>query len=396
MSSESRFDLYGQATIWADQLRTDPSFTISDAEELKGHLLDIAEKLVSQGYCEEEAFAIAASRLGGISELKVEFDEVNTPAIQLRKTILVLSGTLLFSLFYFFVTSSARFLFLVSVQYSGNEALNCRRLFYYACFYLLLIIISTVVLVYSDLKMFKKIEEWKIKPVHTFLIFFVALALAMINTWLNSIINKTSDHWSYSFYFQSSVFDYLSYLLPLVSIICFVVLYKKYNQIRGSVNRELPLKTILLVFSGILIYFLLRFLLHSSARIFFSALQYHADDPGLNIRRTWSFVLTFQLLFIFFTASLYFLDQNLVKRLKKLHLKPAHTLLLLFATIFLAILDRSFFPIAARMIRHSSAEISHKYWDIFTISDLSFPFILGACLLVLFSKYYRDNMNTGN
>ena len=396
MSSESRLDLYGQATLWAEQLRSDPSFTISDAEELKGHLLDIAEELVSQGYCEAEAFAMAASRLGEPAVLREEFDEVNTPVIQLRKTVLVLSGILFFFLFYFFVSFSARLLVLALGHFSDNEVVNGYIVKSYTGLYLLLIAVFTAALFFSKLKMFENFEERRIKPAHTFILFFLTLIFALINAWLDAIIRQTFDHFSYTFYYQYTVFDYLSYLFPVFSITSFMVLYKKYNHIKALGHKEFPMKSILLIFSGILFYFLLRFLLHSSARILFSALQYHSDDPALNIRRTWSFVMTFQLLFIFLTTALYFLDKHLVSRLRDLHLRPVHTLWLLFATIFLAILDRCFLPIAARMIRHSGAEIIHKYWDIFIITDISFPFVLGACFLLLFSKYYRDNIRIGN
>ena len=395
MGNEPRFDLYGEATIWADQLRTDSSFTISDAEELKGHLLDIAEELVRQGLSEAEAFAMAASRLGGPAELREEFGETNTPVIQLRKTILVLSGIMLFLIFYFFVTATARLLVLALGHFSENEVLNGNIVKSYSGFYLLLIIIITATLYVSDLKMFKNFEERRIRPLHTFLLFFLILFLALVNTWLDGVIRQTFDHFSNTYYYQYTLFDYLSYLLPLFSIISFVLLYKKYNHLEALGHKEFPMKSMLLVCSGILFYFLLHFLLHSSARIFFSTLQYHVDDPALNIRRTWSYVMTFQLLFIFLTSALYFLDKNLVRRLKELHLKPAHTLWLLCATVFLAILDRCFLPIAAKTIRHSGISISQNYWNIFSTSDLSFPFVLSACFLVLFSKYYRDNIKIG-
>lgn len=396
MGAEPGFDLYRKATLWADQLHSDPSFTISDAEELKGHLLDIAEELVRQGYCAEEAFALAVSRLGGPDELREEFGETNTPVIQLRKTILVLSGILSFFLFFFFVVTSTRIIILALDHFSANQVLNFRFVFSYVGFYPLLVIASTMILYFTDQEKIKKLEYRKIRPFHMFLLFVATFFLALLNNWLIGEIHGLYDRAYNTFYLQYTLFDYLNYILPFISIGCFVVLYKRFYRLKLTDSQELPMKTILLVFSGILTYFFLHFLLHSSARIFISALQFHVDDPALNIRRTWSFVITFQLLFIFLTAALYFLDKNLVSRLKRFHLKPAHTFWLLFATIFLAILDRCFFPIASKMIDRHGNLFNRKYWDIFTISDLSFPFILGACFLVLFSKYYRDNIRIGH
>jgi hypothetical protein len=92
MNREIKLSIDEQASVWAEHLRTDPSFTDSDVEELKSHLIDLSEELRLSGLNEEEAFMVAASRLDVTSTLKKEFEEINLPVIQLRKTILVLSG----------------------------------------------------------------------------------------------------------------------------------------------------------------------------------------------------------------------------------------------------------------------------------------------------------------
>jgi hypothetical protein len=95
------------------------------------------------------------------------------------------------------------------------------------------------------------------------------------------------------------------------------------------------------------------------------------------------------------TAGLYFLDKNLTGRLNKLHINPTQTIWLLTTTILLGILDRCFYPITKNTIGHDHLDLMHQFGEIFVISQYTFPFILSACFLVLFFKYYRDNVKIG-
>ena len=156
-------------------------------------------------------------------------------------------------------------------------------------------------------------------------------------------------------------------------------------------DSDKQLHILLIILSGALVYFFLYFLLCSSSKIFFVVLQHLGNDPLLNIKRIWSYVLIYQSLFVFFTASLIIKDKNLVQRIKKIHLKPVHTLLVFLATLVLAITDRCIYPLTQHTIGHDLVLI-YMFGYIFYILNYSFPFILWACFLVLFFKYYRDNI----
>ncbi len=465
MNSEIIINVPEQATLWAEQFKADSTFTVSDVEELKDHLIDLTEDLIEAGLNEEEAFRIASTRLGDISILKNEFEEVNSPVIQMRKTILVLSGVLTFFLLYFFMISSTRLLVLVLHQLKEDPVWNFGLVFSYVTTFHLFIIAFTLFFYFYGKKGVTKLERLKIKPRHTFLLFSGIIILASIDLWFRELIRafEFSNYTSHLY----SLFDYLGYTFPLVVIICFIVLYKKYylttihNEANTGLSTELmPIDTpvelsanvigdeqlknrldlhlkelkkiglndeeafeiakmrigmyprqnknyitansqgrsmhsLLIILSGVLVYFFLYFLLHSSARILFTVLQHYENDPVLNIRRTWSYVMFYQWLFILFTAGVYFLDKNIVQRIKRLHIKPLHTLWMLFATIFLAILYRCFLIISKYSIS-SDFEMKTKLYKIFLYSDFTFPFILCACFLALFYKYYRDNVRIGN
>jgi hypothetical protein len=166
------------------------------------------------------------------------------------------------------------------------------------------------------------------------------------------------------------------------------------NHLQG-VQTDPTMSNFMVILSGVLAYFFLYYLLFSSGRILFTALQHLDHDTAQNIRRTWSYTLSFQWLFVLLTSGLYFLDKNLTGRLNKLHINPTQTIWLLTTTILLGILDRCFYPITRNTIGHDHLDLMRQFEEIFIISRYTFPFILGACFLMLFYKYYRDNVKIG-
>lgn len=465
MNSESQFVLYEQATVWANQFRTDPSFTISDAEELKCHLLDISEDLVLKGLSENEAFAVAISRLGDPSTLKNEFEEINTPIIQLRKALLVLSGILAFSLLYYFIYASTDLLVLVLDHINGDYVLNFRYVVSFTLALILIIVISTVILYFSDDRRIKLFEKIKMRPGHLFLLFLGTLILALMDQWFRQLFKIEFNPGSYTATHLYALFDYLNYILPFVLIVNSIILFWKFdrtvlqseacsnsyseiqtvlndkpiqysvdyisgkepdfqfksqlveieciglskeealcvmklrdNVISLNINRNnLPSNPnrfnydLLLVFSSVLVYFFLHFLMNSTSRILITVFQYFENDPSLNIRRTLSFILSFQCFFILLAVALYFLDKKVVRLINQHHIKPVHTLLLFLVTILFAFLDRLFLPISKNCLGYNMA-LKYKLMNIIYVSDFTLPFILCACFLILFNKYYRDNI----
>jgi len=467
MHIDISFNLNTQASIWADKLRSDPSFTFSDVEELKGHLLDISSELVEHGLSEQEAFVVASSRLGVHSSLKEEYRETNLPVIQLRKTILVLSGVLLFFLLYFFMLFSSTMMYLVLYDQGVNMYLSAEYVKYYLIGFEMLFVLLVIYLYYRGNHVTGKIDKLSIKPLHTLWLFAGILILALSNYWLRQVIETIPDPHGLVRYRMMVFDDRFGNIFALIIIIGFILLYKKHDSANASgktsaktfpkpqeknknnleedrlgnakdavqmnqlnlylkelekvpLNPEeaiviaqmrlgLPLqqntatevqtdhsmRNFMVVLSGVLVYFFLYYLLFSSAKILFTTLQHFDHDTALNIRRTWSFIISFQWFFVLLTAGLYFLDKNLTGRLNKLHINPTQTIWLLTTTILLGILDRCFYPITRNTIGRDHLDLMRQFGEIFVISQYTFPFILGACFLVLFFKYYRDNVRIG-
>lgn len=439
-------------------MKTDPAFTASDAEELKGHLIDLSEELYRKGLSEEEAFLVASSRLGVNNDLKEDFNEVNQPFIQMRKAILMLSGILLFFYLYFLMMCSIRLLLHEVKDIVDDQTLRMHLIIICVIAFHLLFVIASLFLYFSGEKMIRKIVELKIRPYLTITLFLGILFLSIAERWLHKLNNQYFLESTYTGVHMFAIADYTSYTYPLVLIVCFIVLYKKFYPKMEAVKTdalsatELPgtqpvsytqagssdqlvldlaemegielteeerrrvaelrigrisgkkeqavrlqdgsMSSVMMVMAGVLFYFFLYYLMLSTARMLFCAMQYLDMHIARNLIRTWSYVICFQSFFVVFTAGLYFRDRNIVDWLNRRQLKPVHTRRLLYGTIFLATVDRCFFPIAKILIRAEGHGMVFDYIHIFNFCEYSFPFILGTCFLVLFYKYYRDHVQT--
>jgi hypothetical protein len=454
---------------WVDQLKSVPSLTTSNSEELKNHLLDTMDNLKAAGLDDEEAFWIASRRLGDISILKDEYDEVNMPVIQMRKIILVFSGILVFFLLYSLMHLTTKLLFFVLYQINYNPAEIIRYVVIYLSAYHFIFIFCTILLYFFGKRIVTGIKKLNFKPRHTILLFAGVFCIVVINLWFQNTIREIFDPDIRTLTKYYATFDYSGYTFPLIIIICFLMLYKRYYSassiveilhgglpqesnmlkedaiIETRVNLtggeclknkfsvqweklkeigldeeeasgvllkrqglELPHKdeynavnqsestmmTFLTVLSGVLVYFFLYYLQNSAARILLTVLQHFENDAILNIRRTWTFVIAFHFILIFFATSVYLLDMNVIQRFKRIIIKPVHTKWLLFATIFLALVDRCFSPISKNAIGYELA-LKFEFENIFNISQYSLLFVVGVCFLILFNKYYHNNIKIG-
>ncbi len=455
--------------LWVNQIRSIPSITTSNAEELKSHLLDIMDHLKANGLDDEEAFCIASNRMGEISKLRNDFDELNMPIIQMRKIILGLSGILAYFFLYYLMLLFNKVLLIELCSLISDPA---KIVNYVVCFlvgYHFIFIFLTGYLYFFDKEIKHGIESLRIKPVHAYCFFAIIICLAFTNFHLSNVIfERFNEHFLYLTHYRET-FGYLSYSFPLTITICFVLLYRKYSLITVSceersghlpternrpeedtiiypcvdqfteeyiknkfnllwkkltmigLDEEEALRVILMregvkypnkevikavsspegtmspllaILYGILVYFFLHFLQNSIARIIFTVLQHFKTDAISNIRHTWSFIIVFHLIFFFFATSVYLLDMNTLQKFKRLIIKPIHTKWLLIATIFLAALELCFFPISRSAIGQDIA-LKYKFENIFIISDHSLPLIAVICFLILFKKYFRNNVLIG-
>ena len=88
------FDLNEQIEKWRTSLMEKQTLGKSDIDELETHLREEIEQLGAAKLSEEEAFSIAAHRLGDTNALAGEFEKVNTSFIWRNRLFWMASGML--------------------------------------------------------------------------------------------------------------------------------------------------------------------------------------------------------------------------------------------------------------------------------------------------------------
>lgn len=106
------FDLNEQIKKWRSQLEVNEAYQKSDIEELESHLLDEIDQLIPKDLNEEEAFWIAAHRIGKLKDLNQEFYKVNRDLIWRKRVILLFGGYFLINFILLLTKVFSQFLYL--------------------------------------------------------------------------------------------------------------------------------------------------------------------------------------------------------------------------------------------------------------------------------------------
>ena len=448
MEINSVFDLEDAAERWCKQIKAIPSFTESDSEQFKYDLLDMADGLKLKGLNDEEAFIVASERYTQmLKSIEDDLEAENIDRLQLRRITQGMSGVMVYFLLFFTMQLTSKLLFL-KLSFHKDTVLPYVKYIYYPIYsFHLLIALSAIILYFFGKKVIAKIEPLIINPVHTLLIFLTIICLAGVDQWLLKFITHTGILSRFNL-----IQYYSSYSFSFVFVLCFLLLYKKYyvfgfsdsdfskkesssidfknqNLLRddqtallketGLSDNEILLiglkrqghkltiegpaatealakaswRALLFIFSGVLLYFLIYLFLQSSARILLSVLQSFKHDAAFSIRWTWFYTTAFQLLIIFFTTSLLIRDFGLIQTLKKIKIKPVFSVLIFITTIIFAFIERYFLFFSRQLIGH----VQPAYFDmerIFFVTQFTFPFLASVCFLVLYFKYYKENIKT--
>lgn len=98
MESPSRFELEAAVQQWRQRLSVEPSVTTDTLAELEEHLRSSMDALQTRGLSPQEAFQIAAQRLGEPTALASEFSQVDLAALWKRRVFWMAVGCLLLEL----------------------------------------------------------------------------------------------------------------------------------------------------------------------------------------------------------------------------------------------------------------------------------------------------------
>jgi hypothetical protein len=92
MENQTDFVLDRAIADWRERLGQSPSYRAENLAELESHLRDSVGTLVGRGLTEEEAFLIAARRVGAPAVIEPEFAKVNRKEIWLGRSLWMLLG----------------------------------------------------------------------------------------------------------------------------------------------------------------------------------------------------------------------------------------------------------------------------------------------------------------
>ncbi len=92
MENPTSFDLNRAIQQWRETLAQSPAFRRENLDELEAHLRDSITALRAQDLSLQEAFLVAAKRIGKDHSLEAEFTKVNTSSVWLRRLLWMLIG----------------------------------------------------------------------------------------------------------------------------------------------------------------------------------------------------------------------------------------------------------------------------------------------------------------
>ncbi len=179
IESNIGFNIQNQIDIWIGKIKSEPSITEADSEELRSHFLDMIDQLKEKGFDDEEAFWIASRRMGTASDWAEEYREINSPILQIRTSALIMAGVLVYFLFYFFIQFSSKLILSISLYegVNGFKALN------WISRYLLgskiIVILTIASIFFLEKKVMSIIENVNFKPGHTILLLIATFIFAI-------------------------------------------------------------------------------------------------------------------------------------------------------------------------------------------------------------------------
>jgi len=231
MENNSNFNLQERIDLWIYDLNSKPYITEADSEELRTHLFDIIEHLKEAGLDDEEAFLVATKRLGNIDDLIDDYEQTNFDILQVKKSLIIFLGVLLYFLNFYFIKSSYKvliFTLLTTNHTEGLLALNWGKR-YLICWYFI-VIIFFVSIILMERKTLSFIEKIKFKPKHTILLIFLTFIFALIDYCINPLIKNTLlDNYYLQDLFIHTIL-YYDVTFPFLISIGFVFIYYKYQN----------------------------------------------------------------------------------------------------------------------------------------------------------------------
>lgn len=227
---KNQFDLQEHIEQWKSRVKAEPCISEFDLEELHDHLQNIINELKKIGLKDDEAFIIAVKRIDFKYDYREEFGNVNKEVFQMRRSLIIMAGVLIYFLVYYFIlfTSQLVFIGIINIGINIDEAIEW--VFRYIITWHFISLLFFVSIYFFERKTVIFLECIKFKPLHAITYLLITLLFSLINTCLlpitNSLIGKNVPLRS-NFIHIYTIFDYS---FPLLICICFIIIYFKYYK----------------------------------------------------------------------------------------------------------------------------------------------------------------------
>ena len=230
MERNNEFNLQEQIDNWVSKIKTYPSITETDSEELKSHLLDSFDQLKDTGLNDEEAFWVASRRIGTTFDWEEDYSQVNNNVIQMRRSVLILAGVLVYFCLYYFIESTSRLLFIILLSEDINGYLAINWIFRYLIGAHIVFIILVVGIYFMENKTISFIENGKMKPKYILLLLFTTIIFGITDTCLFPIAKNLTQEDGTLISQLIHIYINFNYSFPLIICVSFLILYFKYYR----------------------------------------------------------------------------------------------------------------------------------------------------------------------
>lgn len=230
MEYNGRFNIADQVNDWAESLKARPSLTESDIEEMKCHLFDSCEALMEKGLSEEEAFVLAKMRMGDSPELDEAFMEANQPVLQMRRSLYILAGVLVYFAAYYFILSTSKLLLILLLQMEtgANEAVKWVSRYLVTWHFVFLVFLITIY--FLETKTVAFLERLKFPPKITVVLLILVFAIALVD---HSLLPMVKTEMINTPVIRSNLmhnYIYFERTFPFLMCLGFVFIYFKYYK----------------------------------------------------------------------------------------------------------------------------------------------------------------------
>jgi hypothetical protein len=179
---------------------------------------------------DEEAFLVASHRIGTTVDWEEDYSQANNQVIQMRRSVLILAGILVYFCLYYFIESTSKLLFIIllSEDINGYLAVNWVSRYLIGAHFIFIILVAR--LYFMEKKTVSFIENVKMKPKHTLLLLFITILFSITDTCLYPVAKNLIGQ---DYILRSNIlhiFLYFDYSFPLIICVSFILLYFKYYK----------------------------------------------------------------------------------------------------------------------------------------------------------------------